>query len=829
MSETDEDSGRRLSIQFKGQDKTMKDEARVVVIGGGIVGCSILYHLAKAGWKDVVMVEKNELTSGSTCMAAGMLTQFNSSPTLMRMRKYSSELYHKLGAYDKVGSIRIAASKEQHLTLQRAVSTAKGIGLDVEMITAEETLKLMPWASPNELYSGVYLPNDGHLDPHGTTHAVAKAARDLGAEIYLNTLVTGIDLTSDNKVEAVRTSKGRIKTDIIINSAGMWGKQVAAMVGVKVPSAPVVHQHLALQAVSGAEVPDGGPCFRDTDRLIYGRPEHGGLLFGGWELNPPSIWEDGVAWSHSATEVASDFDRFEHLLVNAIKRFPFLEEAGIERLVAHPDAFTPDAKPLVGPWPTVKGFWMACGLSMEGFGAAGGIGKALAEWIIEGQAEVDLFSFHPWRFGKNFQDPHYAASCGRECYRYYYYTRYPQDEDMEMRPRRISPFHYRLQDLGAVFGKKNGWERVNYVDPGQPWRRAGEDQRAAGGWVKPPHFELVAGECQAFRERVGMVDMSAFGKIDVKGPGALPLLNRLCVSEMDKPVGSVIYTQFCSERGGILADITLVRLGDDHFRLVTGSGFIDNDLGHIKAHMQSDEAEVELRDVTDEFSVIGFWGPKARVVLEKVTSDDVSNEAIPYMMAGKITINGVDVLAQRVSYAGELGWELYSDVEHGITVWDKLWDAGQEFEIAACGYYALNSLRMEKGYLYHNDDVTGLENPYEAGIGFTVDRQKDFVGSSALAKIRSAGVAKKLCTITVGTDEWLALYGGEAVLLDGKVVSRLRGVGYGHTIKKNIGNVYLPVDNAVAGQPVQVEIFGEMLDGVVTDRVLYDPKGEKLR
>lgn len=807
----------------------MKSEASVVVIGGGIVGSSILYHLVKAGWKDVVMVEKNELTSGSTCMAAGLLTQFNSSPTLMRMRKYSSEMYESLGAYDKVGSLRLASSKDQHLTLQRAVSTAKGVGLDVEMISPEEALKLMPWASPNDLYSAVYLPNDGHIDPHGTTHAVAKAAKDLGAEINLNTRVTGIELTSDRRVKAVKTTKGDIQTEVVVNAAGMWGKQVASMLGITVPSSPVVHQHLSLQAVPGAEVPDGGLCFRDTDRLIYGRPEHGGILFGGWELNPPSIWEDGVDWNHAATEVPSDFDRFEHLLVNAIKRFPFLEEAGIERLVAHPDSFTPDARPLVGPWPTIKGYWMACGLSMEGFGAAGGIGKALTEWISQGYAEVDLYSFHPWRFGKNFHDPHYAASCGRECYRYYYYTRYPWDEDVEMRPRRLSPFYYRMQDLGAVFGKKNGWERVNYFNPGAQWRRAGEDQRAAGGWVKPPWFELVGKESEALRDRVGIVDMSSFGKIEIKGPGAVTLLNRLCVSEVDKPVGSVIYTQFCNDRGGILADITLVRLGVEEYRIVTGSGYINNDLGHVLSQVKSDDSAVEIREVTDELSVIGFWGPSARAVLEKITADDVSDQVFPYMTAKKITINNVEVLAQRVSYVGELGWELYAPTEKGIFVWDAIWEAGQEFDIAACGYYALNSLRMEKGYLYHNDDITGLENPYEAAIGFTVSKTKSFIGSEALAEVRSKGLTKKLCTITVGSEQWLPLYGGEAVLVDGKVISRLRGVSYGYTVAKNIANVYLPVECAVPGQKVQVEIFGEMVEAEVSRRVLYDPKGEKLR
>ncbi len=807
----------------------MKDQARVVVIGGGIVGCSILYHLAKAGWKDVVMVEKNEVTSGATCMAAGLLTQFNSSPSLMRMRKYSSELYYELGAYEKVGSLRMAASKEQHMTLQRAVSTAKGVGLDVEMITPEEALKIMPWASGENLYSAVHLPNDGHLDPHGTTYAVAKAAKALGAEIYINTRVTGIELTPDGEVSKVKTDKGDIKTNIVVNAAGLWGKQVAAMVGIAVPSTPVVHQHLALQAVPGSEVPDGGPCFRDTDRLIYGRPEHGGILFGGWELNPPSIWEDGVPWSHSATEVQSDFDRYEHLLVNAIKRFPFLENAGIERLVAHPDAFTPDSKPLVGPWPTVKGFWMACSLSMEGFGAAGGLGKALSEWIIDGKPEVDLFGFHAWRFGKNFMDPYYAASCGRECYRYYYYTRYPGDEDTEMRPRRLSPFHYRLQDLGAVFGKKNGWERVNYVAKGMPWRRAGEDQRANGGWVKAAHFDTVAEECKAFRERVGMVDMTAFGKIEFKGPGALPLLNRIAISEMDKPVGSVIYTQFCTKEGGILADVTITRLGEAYYRLVTGSGFIDNDLGHIKGQVRKDDPEVEIRDVTDEYSVIGFWGPKARLALEKVTDSDVSNEGLPYMMSKFITINGVETMAQRVSYAGELGWELYTRIDKSIIVWDNLWEAGQEFDIAVCGYKSLNSLRMEKGYLYYSDDITTLENPFEAGIGFTVSKTKSFIGSEALAKARQDGAAQKLCTVTIGGEDWLPIYGGEAVLVDGKVISRLRGTDYGHTVKKNIGNVYLPKALAKEGTAVNVEIFGEMIPAVVSARVLYDPKGEALR
>ncbi len=809
----------------------MIDQARVVVIGGGITGCNILYHLAKAGWTDVVMVEKDEITSGATCMAMGLLTVFNSSPTMMRIRKYSAELYEELGVYDKVGSLRVASSKLQHQTLQRDVSKAKGIGLDVGLITPQEALKIMPWMSDRDIYSAVYIPEDGHLDPHGATHAVADAAKKLGATIVTKTRVTGIELSPRGEVTGVKTNKGNIRTEIVVNAAGLWGAQVAAMVGVMIPSSPVIHQHSGLSAVPGQEVPEGAPCFRDTDYLIYGRPEHGGILVGGWETNPLSCWEDGVPWDHSATELPPDFDRFEPLLENAIKRFPFLAEAGFERLIAHPDAFTPDANPLMGPWPDLKGFWLACGMSMNGFGGAGGIGKALAQWIIEGDTELDYYGYHAWRFGRNYLDPYYAASCARECYKYYYYTLYPNDEDSSMRPRRLSPFHHRLQDLGAVFGKKNGWERVNYIMPGEPWRRAGEDQRAWGGWAKEPYFDVVAAEHKAIRERVGLVDLTSFGKIELKGPGALPLLQRLAVSNMDRPVGTVIYTQFCNARGGIMADVTITRLADDRFRLITGSGFIDNDRGYIISQLRQEDPAVEIRDVTENFACIGLWGPKAPDVLGAITDDDVSNEALPYMQAKSITINGVQVLAQRISYGGEKGWELYAAFDRAIVVWDRLWDGGQAHGIIAAGYKVLGSLRIEKGYLYYNSDITTQDNPFEAGLGFTVDFENggDFIGCEALQKIKGEGVLKRLCAIVIGGEDWLPLYGAEAVVLEGKVITRLRSSGYGHTVKKNIGLAYLPHELAKEGPALEIEIFGELVPAHVAPRILYDPEGKALK
>jgi 4-methylaminobutanoate oxidase (formaldehyde-forming) len=578
-------------------------------------------------------------------------------------------------------------------------------------------------------------------------------------------------------------------------------------------------------------VPEGAPCFRDTDYLIYGRPEHGGLLVGGWETNPVSCWEDGVPWSHGASELPTDLERFEPLLENAVKRFPFLAEAGLERIVAHPDAFTPDANPLVGPWPGIPGFWMACGLSMHGFGGAGGIGKALAEWMIHGETDVDLYGYHPWRFGRTYRDPHYAAACARECYRYYYYTRYPNDEDTEMRPRRISPIHHRLQDLGAVFGKKNGWERVNYLSDSDPWRRAGEDQRAYGGWVKAPYFDRVAAEHRAFRQRAAMVDLTSFGKIEVSGPGALDLLQRLTVSDMDRPPGSVVYTQCCNARGGIVADVTVTRLAEERFRVVTGAGFIDNDRGHLTAARRADDAPVEIRDVTEALACFALWGPESRSILEAVTADDVSNKALPYLHAKTVTVNGVSTLAQRVSYVGEMGWEFYVERQKAIVVWDRLWQAGRARGLCAAGYKALDSLRLEKGYLYFSGDITTLDNPYEAGLGFTVDLETggDFLGREALERVRQAGVTRRMCTLVIGGGEWLPLYGGEAVVAGGEVVSRLRSAGYGHTVRQNIGLAYLPLEFVKRDTPLEIEIFGEMVDARVAPRVLYDPKGLNLK
>lgn len=807
----------------------MIDQARVVIVGGGITGVNVAYHLAKLGWKDVVLLEKGELTSGSTCQAAGLVTAFNVSPTMMRFRKYSIELYNELGVFETVGSLRLASSKEQLLDLKRSVSRAKGIGLDAEIISPEEAHRLMPAISKENLYGAVYMPNDGHLDPHGATYAVANAAKALGVKIYTDVRVTGIELSPKREIKKVKTTQGDIRTEIVVNAAGIWAPQLAAMVGLWVPSTPIDHQHAMLKAVRGHELPKDMPCFRDPDYLVYGKSEAGGMVFGGYEPNPVARWVDGVPWNHSAQSLPPDMDRFEQLLNGCAKRFPFIADAEIVRLICHPDALTPDANPLMGPMPGVRGFWMAAGLSLNGFGGGGGIGKTLAEWMIEGEPSIDVYAYRAWRFGKNYHDPAHAAEAARECYKYYYRLRYPFDQDEWGRPRRISALHHRLQDLGCVFGKKNGWERPDYFQPGQPWRRAGVDQREWGGWTKPAFFETVGKEHQAFRERVGLIDMTSFGKIDVKGAGALTLMQRLTDSDMNRPIGSVMYTQFLNEKGGVVADVTVTRLGKNHFRAITGASFIDSDLGWMRAHIKPSDGEIELRDITDELVCIGMWGPQARKVLQKVTKDNVSNKAFPYMTAKFINIKGANVLAKRVTYVGELGWELYVEPAWAVQVWDALWEAGQEFGIIAGGYKVLDSLRLEKGYRYYSADVTMLENPYEAGLGFCVHLDKgDFIGRRALVKAKKQ-LTQKLCTLVVGGEEYLMLYGGEAVYAGDRVLGRVRSGGYGYTVKKNIALAYLPLDLAKVGTKLEIDIFGERYPAQVVPTALFDPKGERVK
>jgi 4-methylaminobutanoate oxidase (formaldehyde-forming) len=758
------------------------------------------------------------------------VTAFNPSSTMMRFRRYSIELYRRLGAFETVGSLRLASSPEQLRELERTASRARGIGLDAGVIGAEEARRLMPAISPDSLYGAVHLAGDGYLDPHGATHAVADAARALGVRIRTGTRVTGFELSARREITRVLTDADPIDTELVVDAAGIWAPQVAAMVGAWIPSTPVDHQHIALKAVPGSELPRDMPCFRDPDNLVYGKSEQGGMVFGGYELDPVSRWEDGVPWEHAARSLPPDYERFAPLMAGAIRRFPFLADAEAIRLVCHPDAMTPDANPLLGPLPGVRGFWVAAGLSLNGFGGGGGIGQAMAGWITTGDPGVDVGPFRAWRFSDVYRDPTFAAGLARETYSDYYRLRYPYDADLAGRPRRLSPLHGRLQDRGAVFGTKAGWERADLHDPGRPWRRAGRDQ-ASYGWTRPPWLDRVIAEVAAVRERAGIIDLTSFGKIEVSGPGALPLLQRLSANQVDRAVGAVVYTPWCDERGGMVADVTVTRLADDRFRVVTGAGYVAADVAWVRSHVEDGE-RVSIDDVSGAFATIGLWGPLARDVLGPATSDDVSDPALPLRTARTIHVGPAPVLAARLSYAGELGWEMTTEAAWAVEVWDRLWATGAALGLEPFGYRALDSLRMEKGFRYYGTDLTMLETPYEAGLGAFVRLDTgEFVGRAALQAARDAPVdetARRLRTLRIGGSDWLPVYGGEAVRANREVIGRLRSVAYGPTVSTTIGYAYCPATLA-DGTELEVDVFDERVPATIAADVLVDPEGIRIR
>jgi sarcosine dehydrogenase len=805
----------------------VSDRARVVVIGGGVTGCSVALHLARAGWADVILIEKGELTSGSTAHAAGLVTMFNPSPTMMAFRRYSVELYAELGVFEAVGSIRIASSKESFQELQRGVSRARGIGLDAHLLSPSETLARMPAASAEDLFGGVWLTGDGFLDPHTATYALADAARRLGIQVRTGERVTGIELSDRREIIAIRTEHGRIECEVVVDAAGIWAPRVAALAGVRVPSTPIDHQHISLKAVPGSELPRDMPCFRDPGNLVYGKSEAGGLVFGGYEPDPVARWVDGPPWEHGGRSLPPDMDRFEQLLRGAARRFPFVEDAEIVKLVCHPDAMTPDANPLVGPVPDVRGLWMAAGLSLNGFGAAGGLGRSLAEWITSGGTELDLTAYRPWRFGRVHEDARWVAELARETYRYYYLLRFPFDHDELGRPKRLSPLHGRLQEAGAVFQVKHGWERAERCEPGQPWRRAGPDQRAFG-WTRPPWLEQVGEEHRAVRERAGLFDLSSFGKIEVEGADALRLLERAAANDVDVADGSVVYSQLLDHAGGIVGDVTIVRLGEERFRVITGANAIDGDLGWLRhLGLRYDLLDLSLRDASDDLAVIALWGPAAPAILGACTDAELGAEVFPRMSARELRIGPAPVWAQRVSYAGEAGWELFVEPRWAVESWDRLAVAGEEHGVEVCGYRCLDGLRIEKGFRYLGSDLTANDTPLEAGLErFVAFDREGFVGREALLAQRARGVERRLRTLVIGAgDPYVPIYGGEAVLHGTEVVGRLRSCAYGFTVGRNVGIASLPFELG-EGTELEVEVFGETVPARAAPDVLVGADGK---
>jgi 4-methylaminobutanoate oxidase (formaldehyde-forming) len=807
----------------------MSEHARAVIIGGGVGGCSIAYHLTAKGWRDIVLVERADLTSGSTFHSAGLVGQLRSSVSLTQMMMWSVECYRRLATetgrdpgWKEVGSLRLASSPERAIEHRRQAGWAKTFGLPLEEIGADEAARLFPIMSTDGVESAVYLPTDGHLDPSGLAMALAEGARLRGAAVRTRTRVLGIGVR-EGRVHEVQTDQGVIRTEVVVNAGGMYAPAIGRMVGVTIPLVPMAHQYLTTKPLDG--VAARMPTMRDPDHLVYFREEVGGLVVGGYERDPAPWGLDGIPADFNHRLLAPEWDRFAPLLEGAVKRVPPVGGAEIVKLINGPEAFTPDGEFILGEAPEVAGFFVACGFCAHGIAGAGGMGRIMAEWIAEGDPGLDVWRMDLRRFGAQYRSPRLTLDRTHEVYRTYYDIHYPNEEREAGRRLRLSPVYPRLLDLGAALGEKAGWERPNWFATNAG---AGDEGRRPRGFAGRHWSPAIEAEHVGTRARAGLFDETSFAKLEVTGTGALTLLQRLCANDVDKPVGSVTYTSMLNSRGGIECDFTVTRLATDRFRIVTGSAFGTHDRGWITHHLPRD-GSVALTDLTGAYACLGLFGPRARDILAAVTTADVSNGAFPYMTAQELAVGRVPVLAARVTYVGELGWELYAPSEYGLELWDTLWEAGRPHGLVAAGYRAIDSLRLEKGYRYWSADITPDDTPYEAGLAFAVRLAKgDFVGRDVLVRQKAEGVGRRLCCLVLADPRAVAL-GSEPVRVDGRVTGRVTSGGFGYTVGASIAYAYLPVEAARSGTEVAVEIFGDWIAGRVSAEPLWDPKGERIR
>ena len=800
----------------------MIDAAEIVVIGGGAIGCSIAYHLAKLGKRDVVVLEKSGLTHGATWHAAGLIGQLRGKRNLTRMLQYSVELYGRLEVetgqatdWKPVGSLRLASSEERWREIRRTATTARSFGFDLHLLSAAEAKERFPLMTTEGVVGAAFIPGDGYIDPSSLTQALAKGARADGVRFLEGVSVTGF-VQKDRRVVTVETDQGTIRAETVVNAAGMWAREIGALAGVAVPAAAVEHQYLVTEKV--VDAPVDLPTLRDPDRLFYLKPEVGGIAVGGWEENTIPFGADDIPAGFGRELLASNFDRFEEIALKAAERIPVLGEVGVRNLINGPIPVSPDGEPIMGLAPELDNFYVAAGFT-SGIAACGGAGKAMAEWIVEGEPGLDLWAFDIRRFGRHHLGRRHLHERAVESYGRYYAIHWPGEEMHSARGARRSPLYPLLKAHGAVFGSKFGWERPNWFAP------MGSAATGKPSFSRPNWFEAVGQEHQAVRENVALIDVSSFAKFEVAGPGAFAFMQRLAANDLDKPQGTVIYTQLCNERGGIEADLTITRLREDRFYIVTGTGFAVRDRDWIERHMPRD-GTVALTDLTSARAVINLCGPHARDVLSTVTEGPVDNDAFPFMQARELRIGYAPVLALRVSYLGELGWELHIPTEYAAYVYEFLRHAGEAFGIADVGYRAIESLRLEKRYLYWGADITPDYTPFEAGLGFCVALGKgDFIGAEALAGAKRTGVQRKMCCFTL--DGQVPVFGGEAILRGGRVLGMTTSGGYGYSIGRSIVLGYLPVEEA-GHDDYEIEAFCDVFPAERHGRPLYDPGRKRL-
>ncbi len=777
---------------------TLPNQARVIIIGGGVIGCSVAYHLTKLGWSDIVLLERKELTCGTTWHAAGLVGQLRATKNLTMLAQYTSELYATLEdetgqatGFKQNGSISVAPDKERFEELKRGASMAKCFGLEVEVITPQEAGEMHPFLNIEDLEGAVFLPKDGQTNPIDVTQALAKGAKMGGAKLFENVSVTGIHI-KDGRATGVKTEQGDISSEIVVNCAGLWGRQVGLMAGVKVPLHAAEHFYIVTDEIG---LPPDLPVLRDPNGWIYAKEDAGKMLVGSFEPKSKPRSLQSIPEDFSFGQFPEDWEHFEPAMLNAIHRIPKLEDAGIQTFFNGPESFTPDNRYILGEAPELKYFFVAAGFNSIGIQSAGGAGKALSEWIANGHptidlSDVDIRRFHPFQVNTKYLEERTSEALGL-----LYAMHWPFRQPETSRGVRKSVLHDRLEKAGACFGEMSG----------------------------------------AAREKVALFDMSSFGKFMLQGPDTEKVLNRICANDVSVSTGKAVYTTWLNERGRIESDLTVTRLGENSFFVITAGASQTRDLSWLHKNIP-DNANMTVTDVTSGYTVLSLMGPESRKLLTKLTPDDLSNEAFPFGTGREIEIGYANALALRMTYVGELGWEIYLSTEFAQDIYDKIIEAGYEHGLKLAGMHALNSLRLEKAYRYWRHDIADEDTPLEAGLGFAVkfDKPGGFIGWDALLKQKENPVLKKRLVQFALEDPQPLLYHNEPIMCDGKIVGDLTSGMYGHTIGTCLGMGYINREEGVTADFLEsanfeIEVAGERYPVRSSLKAFYDPKSERVR